>query len=942
MSTSPEPTATAPELSQPDLPDAAPGPDAEAAGASQNQAVYLRDYTPPAYTIDTVDLYVDLHEDHALITGKLTIQPADASAASDLWLHGESLELISASLNGKRLSEDDFRIDENGMLVSYRDDMAQTFEFETVSRIRPQDNTRLEGLYRSKNLFCTQCEAEGFRRITWFLDRPDVMATYRCTIEADREKYPVLLSNGNLVREEAVDDQRHRAVWEDPFRKPSYLFALVAGTLDRVEDNFTTMSGRDIDLHIYVDPGNAGKCRHALDSLKKSMKWDEERYGREYDLDLFNIVAVDDFNMGAMENKSLNIFNSSCVLADPATASDATFDRVESIVAHEYFHNWSGNRVTCRDWFQLSLKEGFTVYRDACFSADMHSPVVNRIEHVRFLRTAQFAEDAGPMAHAVRPESYMEISNFYTLTIYEKGAEVVRMIHLLLGDELFRRGSDLYFDRFDGQAVTTEDFVACMEEVSNRDLTQFKLWYSQAGTPCVKIKDHYDAKSGEYRLNIRQHIPDTPGQTEKEPMHFPFCIGLVSDDGKDFDAVVDAESTAAASEREGHGLMIELREKDETVIFKGIPHKPVVSLNRGFSAPVRVEYDYDTTELLHLMQYDSDGFNRWNAGQILALGLFDRVLGRASVGDSGRAGDGGIDEADRGFLQEYANALKQYLKPGSDSRQDPAFCALLLQMPDFSAWIERLPQVDVQLALSCYEQATLEICKQLEQPARECYDELASHSEIADREKGAALRALRNTCLGILSRLPGHDERAWQQFEAATLMTDQLAGFRALLRYPRSQSSRPEQAINAFEQQWQNDSLVMDNWFGLQAASREYGTLADIQRLSKHRLFSRFNPNKLRSLFSTFAGQNWACFHDPKGASYRYIRETIAELDQNNPQIASRMATPLTRWRKYSEPYSSLLKAELEALANPEGETEISKDLYEIVYKSLQEANKRD
>ncbi|GAA3948742.1 aminopeptidase N [Allohahella marinimesophila] len=939
MSVSPEPTATAPKLTQPELPDAAPGPDADAAKASQNQAVYLRDYTPPAYTIDTVDLYVDLHEDHAMVTGTLNIQAAKAEAKADLWLHGESLELVSVTINGTRLTEQDFRIDENGMLITHRTEMAQPFVLETVSRIRPQDNTRLEGLYRSKNLFCTQCEAEGFRSITWFLDRPDVMATYRCTIEADREKYPVLLSNGNLIGEEPVGENRHRAIWEDPFRKPSYLFALVAGTLDRVEDSFTTMSGRNIDLHIYVDPGNSGKCRHALDSLKKAMRWDEERYGREYDLDLFNIVAVDDFNMGAMENKSLNIFNSSCVLADTATASDASFDRVESIVAHEYFHNWSGNRVTCRDWFQLSLKEGFTVYRDACFSADMHSPVVNRIEHVRFLRTAQFAEDAGPMAHAVRPESYMEISNFYTLTIYEKGAEVVRMIHLLLGDELFRRGSDLYFDRFDGQAVTTEDFVACMEEVSDRDLSQFKLWYSQAGTPCVKVKDHYNAKTGEYRLTIRQHIPDTPGQTGKQPMHFPFCIGLVSDDGKDFEARVASESTATASVSDGHGLMIELRETEETVVFKDIAHKPVVSLNRGFSAPVRVEYDYDTTELLHLMQYDSDGFNRWNAGQILALSLFDRVLGRASAGENSQGGSA-IDEADMGFLQEYATALKQYLKPGSTSRQDPAFCALLLQMPEFSAWIERLPQVDIQLALGCYEQATLEVCSQLEQSARQCYDELGAHADIGQREKGAALRALRNTCLGVLSRLPGHDELAWQHFDAAKLMTDQLAGFRALLRYPRSQSSRPAQAIEAFEHQWQQDSLVMDNWFGLQAASRDYGTLEDIERLSEHRLFSRFNPNKLRSLFSTFAGQNWACFHATDGAGYRFIRKTIAELDQNNPQIASRMATPLTRWRKYAEPYSSLLKAELSALAKPVEGTEISKDLYEIVYKSLQETSK--
>src|SRR5690554_4485430 len=551
---------------------------------NQPQTIYLSEYTVPAYLVDHVDLRFELFEEGARVHSNLVMRrnPECTQSEVPLELHGDSLKLESVALDGVMLSAGAYE-DQGDKLIVPK--VPAQFELSVVTWIEPQNNTRLEGLYKSSGMFCTQCEAEGFRSITFYPDRPDVMARFRTRIEADLRDYPILLSNGNPVEQGELDGGRHFVTWEDPFPKPAYLFALVAGDLVEIKDTFTTCSGRTIDLRIYVEPRNAAKCDFAMDALKRSMRWDEDVYGREYDLDIFMIVAVDDFNMGAMENKGLNIFNSSCVLASQDTATDAAFQRIEAIVAHEYFHNWSGNRVTCRDWFQLSLKEGFTVFRDSQFSADMGSPTVKRIEDVTLLRTAQFAEDAGPMAHPVRPASYMEISNFYTLTIYEKGAEVVRMIHNLLGDEMFRKGSDLYFERHNGQAVTTDDFVKAMEDASGRDLSQFRLWYEQAGTPVVSVEDDYDADKGVYGLTIRQNIPDTPGQTGKKPQHIPFAMGLLDSEGQPLPLNISAGEQDGPLEQ-----VLELTEAEHRFEFHGLAERPVPSLLRDFSAPVRVQY----------------------------------------------------------------------------------------------------------------------------------------------------------------------------------------------------------------------------------------------------------------------------------------------------------------------------------------------------------------
>ncbi len=588
---------------------------------NQPQTIYLSEYKVPAYLVDQVDLRFELFEDGARVHSTLTVRrnPDSAESAAPLFLHGDSLQLESVSLNGSPLGTGEFEDRGDALVVP---SVPEEFELQVVTWIEPQNNTRLEGLYKSSGMFCTQCEAEGFRCITFYPDRPDVMARFRTRIEADKSAYPVLLSNGNPVDKGELENGRHFVTWEDPFPKPAYLFALVAGDLVEKKDTFTTCSGRNIDLRMYVEPRNAKKCDFAMDALKRSMRWDEDVYGREYDLDIFMIVAVDDFNMGAMENKGLNIFNSSCVLASQETATDAAFQRIEAIVAHEYFHNWSGNRVTCRDWFQLSLKEGFTVFRDSQFSADMGSPTVKRIEDATLLRTAQFAEDAGPMAHPVRPASYMEISNFYTLTIYEKGAEVVRMIHNLLGDEMFRKGSDLYFQRHDGQAVTTDDFVRAMEDASGRDLGQFRLWYEQAGTPVVSVSDEYDESSGIYRLTVRQSIPDTPGQTGKKPQHIPFALGLLGADGQPLPLKLSGESGEAPLER-----VLELSQAEHCFEFEGLSERPVPSLLRDFSAPVRVHYPWTREQLLFLMSHDPDGFNRWDAGQRLAVDVIQSLVG---------------------------------------------------------------------------------------------------------------------------------------------------------------------------------------------------------------------------------------------------------------------------------------------------------------------------
>ena len=757
-------------------------------------------------------------------------------------------------------------------------------------------------------MFCTQCEAEGFRCITYFPDRPDVMARFRTRVEADKSRYPILLSNGNDVEKGDLADGRHFVTWEDPFPKPCYLFALVAGDLVEKRDSFNTMSGRDIDLRMYVEPRNAEKCDHAMDSLKRAMRWDEEVYGREYDLDIFMIVAVDDFNMGAMENKGLNIFNSSCVLASQETATDMAFQRIESIVAHEYFHNWSGNRVTCRDWFQLSLKEGFTVFRDSCFSADVGSPTVKRIEDATMLRTAQFAEDAGPMAHPVRPESYMEITNFYTLTIYEKGSEVVGMIHTLLGPDLFRKGSDLYFERHDGQAVTTDDFVRAMEDASGRDLSQFRLWYEQSGTPELTVRDEFDDAAGIYRLTIKQSIPDTPGQTDKKPQHIPFAIGLLGAEGESLPLKLAADDADAPTDR-----VLELTDASHTFEFHGLSERPVPSLLRGFSAPVRVFYPWTREQLTFLMSHDSDGFNRWDAGQRLAVDVINSLVSST---------DGNVDA---GLVEAYRSLL-------ADSSLDQALVAKMLQLPSEAYLIELADQPNVPAIHRARERVLAHLARSLRDELLACYhrNTLSGHYEVTP--EAVARRSLRNTALAWLLHIDDEEGRtlATSQFNEADNMTDRMGALRALVNsgYEKEQ----EQALADFYQQWKDDPQVVEQWFAVQSGSTRTGGLRKVHELMEHPAFDWKNPNKIRSVIGVFAGQNLPAFHAEDGAGYQFLAEQVRKLDDSNPQIAARLVSPLTRWRKFAPVHGEQMKSALETVRDKSG---LSRDVYEVVHKSL-------
>ncbi len=875
---------------------------------SQPQTIYLNDYRVPAFLVDHVDLRFELFEDGARVHSVLSMRrnPDSGDRSGALELDGDSLRLESVALNGSPLSAGQYEDHGDRLVVA---GVPEAFELAVVTWIEPQNNTRLEGLYKSSGMFCTQCEAEGFRCITYFPDRPDVMARFRTRIEADKTAYPILLSNGNDTEQGDLADGRHYVTWEDPFPKPCYLFALVAGNLLEKRDTFTTVSGRAIDLRMYVEPRNAEKCDYAMDSLKRSMRWDEQVYGREYDLDIFMIVAVDDFNMGAMENKGLNIFNSSCVLASQDTATDLAFQRIEAIVAHEYFHNWSGNRVTCRDWFQLSLKEGFTVFRDSQFSSDMGSPTVKRIEDVTLLRTAQFAEDGGPMAHPVRPASYMEISNFYTLTIYEKGAEVVRMIHTLLGPELFRKGSDLYFDRHDGQAVTTDDFVTAMEDASGRDLSQFRLWYEQAGTPVLDVSDHYDAQGGTYSLSITQNIPDTPGQKDKKPQHIPFALGLLDSQGQDMVLNLAGESDEAPTER-----VLDLTEVSHTFEFTGVSERPVPSLLRHFSAPVRVVYPWTREQLLFLMSHDTDGFNRWDAGQRLAVDVIQSLVGAP---------------VDAEIEPRLAAAYRQLL---SDESLDQALVAKMMQLPSEAYLIELANSPDVQAIHRARERVLSHLADALRPDLLNCYQRHGADGDYGLSPQEVAGRSLRNTALAWLLHIDDKEGRdlAIRQFGEADNMTDRLGALRALVN--SGFVSDREQALEQFYQRYSEDPQVVEQWFSVQASNPATGNLEQIRRLVTHDAFDWKNPNKVRSVIGVFAGQNLASFHAADGSGYRFLAEQVSRLDNSNPQIAARLVSPLTRWRKFAPVHGEQMKTALEQIRDKTG---LSRDVYEVVHKSL-------
>lgn len=875
---------------------------------SQPQTIFLKDYRVPAFLVDHVDLRFELFEDGARVHCTLAMRRNPDSDSSDksLELDGDSLTTLeSVSLDGNPLEGSAYE-DRDDKLTLH--EVPDQFNLGIVTWIEPQNNTRLEGLYKSSGMFCTQCEAEGFRCITYFPDRPDVMARFRTRVEADKTRYPILLSNGNDVEKGDLADGRHFVTWEDPFPKPCYLFALVAGDLVEKRDSFKTMSARDIDLRMYVEPRNAEKCDHAMDSLKRAMRWDEEVYGREYDLDIFMIVAVDDFNMGAMENKGLNIFNSSCVLASQETATDMAFQRIESIVAHEYFHNWSGNRVTCRDWFQLSLKEGFTVFRDSCFSADVGSPTVKRIEDATMLRTAQFAEDAGPMAHPVRPESYMEITNFYTLTIYEKGSEVVGMIHTLLGADLFRKGSDLYFERHDGQAVTTDDFVRAMEDASGRDLSQFRLWYEQSGTPELTVRDEFDDAAGIYRLTIDQSIPDTPGQTNKKPQHIPFAIGLLSADGQPLPLKLTADDAEAPMD-----CVLELTDASHTFEFHGLSERPVPSLLRGFSAPVRVFYPWTREQLTFLMSHDPDGFNRWDAGQRLAVDVINSLV--SSTGEN----------VDAGLVEAYRSLL-------ADSSLDQALVAKMLQLPSEAYLIELADQPNVPAIHRARERVLEHLARSLRDELLACYHRNTLSGPYEVTPEAVARRSLRNTALAWLLHVDDEEGRtlAISQFNESDNMTDRMGALRALVNsgYEKEQ----EQALADFYRQWKDDPQVVEQWFAVQSGSSRTGGLRKIHELMEHPAFDWKNPNKIRSVIGVFAGQNLPAFHAEDGAGYQFLAEQVRKLDDSNPQIAARLVSPLTRWRKFAPVHGDQMKSALETIRDKSG---LSRDVYEVVHKSL-------
>jgi aminopeptidase N len=874
------------------------------------KVIYLKDYCQPPYWIETVDLVFDLGEEQTRVSSKLKLKRNTAAAGErSLVLHGEELELVSVIVDGRELKAEEYKkTDSDLTLVSLPDEC--NLEIETI--IKPQENTSLEGLYKSSGNYCTQCEAEGFRKITYYLDRPDVMALFTTTIVANKEKYPVLLSNGNPVEQGDYEDGRHWAKWDDPFKKPCYLFALVAGDLGFIEDTYKTISGREVLLRIYVQHHNIEQCDHAMASLIKSMRWDEEAFGREYDLDVYNIVAVDDFNMGAMENKGLNVFNSKYVLAKKETATDTDFINIEGVIGHEYFHNWSGNRITCRDWFQLTLKEGLTVFRDQQFTADMNAVTPKRIDDVNVLRTAQFAEDAGPMSHPIQPDSYLEINNFYTVTVYNKGAEIIRMIHTLLGRDGFRKGMDLYFERHDGQAVTTEEFVTAMEDANSIKLKQFRLWYKQAGTPVITVKEFYDQEKQQYKLRLKQATSPTPGQDIKEAFDIPVVTGLIGRQGDELESSYQNDT--------GKTHTLRLNQAEQDFVFTGLQEKPVLSLFRGFSAPVKVEFERPDEELAFCMAHDKDEFNRWDAGQQLATRIILTMVDEQNAGNESRLPEHFIEASRRTLLNDEL---------------DKALIARALALPSHAYIAEMMDVIDVDGIHQSRELIYKQLARTLRSDWLAVYE--GNRSDAFDLSPASmGQRFLKNLSLSYLMRGEGNEAEklALAQFETATNMTDQQAAFSALVH---NETSASEGVISAFYEQWHHDQLVMDKWFMIQATAPKPGTLKRVEALLSHQDFDLKNPNRVRSLLGAFCASNPVCFHDISGDGYRLLSHYVEKLNELNPQIAARLTIPLTRWRRYDENRQYLMKAELERLLQLPG---LSRDVYELVAKSLNDSMK--
>lgn len=866
---------------------------------TQPAAKYRSDYRSPDYTITDIDLTFDLNDTKTTVVAISHVVRLSEQADAELVLDGDDLTLISVSVNGQAWQ--DYRQQAGHLILSQ---LPADFELEITTEINPEANTLLEGLYKSGGGFCTQCEAEGFRRITFYLDRPDVLARFKTKIIADKAAFPYMLSNGNRIAEGELDNGRHWVQWQDPFPKPSYLFALVAGDFDVLRDTFTTMSGRDVALEIFVDKGNLDRADYAMTSLKNSMKWDEERFGLEYDLDIYMIVAVDFFNMGAMENKGLNVFNSKFVLANPKTATDTDYQGIEAVIGHEYFHNWTGNRVTCRDWFQLSLKEGLTVFRDQEFSSDLGSRPVNRIANVRIVRGPQFAEDRGPMSHPIRPEKVIQMNNFYTLTVYEKGSEVIRMLHTLLGEANFQAGMKLYFDRHDGTAATCDDFAQAMEDASGIDLSRFRRWYSQAGTPVVTVSTAYDAEAKSYAVTINQQTPATAEQVEKQPLHIPFDIELYNSKGE----VIDLQSNGQAVHH-----VLDVKEAEQTFVFDNVAEQPVISMLREFSAPVILEYDYTDDELIFLMVYASNEFARWDAGQMLLAKYIRQNVERVQQGQTVTLPEAVID-AFRGALL--------------DENLDPAFIAEMLTLPsenEIACWYTTVDVDAINQVVGAFTQL---LATEMEDEFSAIYHSLTQAQYSLDHA-AMAQRALRNKCLSYLAYTEQGNTLVAAQYNTADNMTDTMAAMSAA---NNAQLSCRAAQMADFSDKWSHDGLVMDKWFMLQGTNPAADALENVRKTMDHPTFSLKNPNRTRSLVAGFSANNPVHFHAKDGSGYEFLTEILVILNTTNPQVAARLIEPLLKLRHYDASRQQLMREQLEKLAAMDN---LAKDLFEKVQKAL-------
>jgi len=866
--------------------------------------IFEKDYKAPDFFVESTELDFEIEEDLTKVSSRVKIKRVGERDAP-LVLNGIDLKLVSIKIDGTDIN--DLEIEDNILIIKKVPDR---FLLEVVVKIDPKNNETLHGLYESNNLYCTQCEPDGFRRITYYIDRPDIMSPFKVKITANKRKYPVLLSNGNNIDNGELDDGRHFTVWEDPHKKPCYLFALVAGDLITKEDHFTTMSGRDVTLRILVEEKNKDKTDHAMYALKQAMKFDEQTYGREYDLDLFMIVAVDDFNAGAMENKGLNIFNSSCILCKPECTTDFAIQRIEGIIGHEYFHNWSGNRVTLRDWFQLSLKEGFTVFRDQHFSGVERSAVVNRIEDTRDLRTTQFAEDSSAMSHPVKLKSYVAISNFYTSTVYDKGAEVIRMLYTILGPDGFRKGTDYYFKTYDGMAVTTNEFVRSMEEANNIDLSQFKVWYTQSGTPIINVEDEYDKEKQTYTLKIRQHTAPTHDQKEKVLAYIPIKIGLLGSDGKDM----------LLGEGKTEKVII-VKDAEQSFLFENIKEKPIPSLLRGFSAPVKLYYDYSDDDLMFLMTHDTDGFNKWDAGNELATKLMLKLI------------QDELEGRELHIAQKIIDAFDSLLDESQKEGADKDLISVMLELPGEQYLAERLDVIEIEATHKVRQFIKKEIAIALKEKFRLVYNKNQEEGELKITTEAMARRALKNNCLAYLMELEDEEFRdlTMNQFESANNMTDEV---RALALLVNSDfTAEKEKAIKAFYEKWKQDTIVLDMWFSVQSTASNDDALVNIKKLMEHEAFNIKNPNKARAVIGGFSARNPINFHTQEG--YDFLTEQVLVIDKFNEMMASRLLKPYSHIKKFPKEKQEMMKEQLNKVLTTEG---ISKASYEVASRSLKAA----